>query len=119
MRIIAWMLAVMVAVAFLGAGSAKLTAQPMTVRMFADFGYPVWFMYFAGLLELVGVLLVLVPRLAGIGAALLAAIMLGAIVSHLAHGQAEMIVAPLGLLVIALALGTIRGWSRGVEMATA
>jgi len=45
--------------------------------------------------------------------------MLGAIVSHLAHGQTEMIVAPLGLLVIALALGTIRGWSRGVEMATA
>jgi len=37
MRIIAWVLAVMLAVAFLGAGSAKLTGQPMTVRMFVSF----------------------------------------------------------------------------------
>ncbi len=113
-----WVLSVLVALAFLGAGIAKLSSAPMMLAEFSLFGYPVWFMYLTGALEIVGAVLVLVPRLAGAGAALLSCIMVGALFSHLTHGQAGMTVAPFVLLVLAVIVGSLRGWSRGA-LATA
>jgi uncharacterized membrane protein YphA (DoxX/SURF4 family) len=107
-----WVLSIILALAFLGAGAAKLSAQPMMVTEFALFGYPQWFMYLTGLIEVVSAILLLVPRVAGIGAGLLVCVMLGALGSHLTHGQAAMIGAPAVLLILALILGSLRGWSR-------
>ncbi|MBD5635746.1 MAG: DoxX family protein, partial [Candidatus Eremiobacteraeota bacterium] len=45
-----------------------------------------------------------------IGAALVVCVMIGAILSHVTHGQAAMIAAPVVLLVLAIVLGTLRGW---------
>jgi uncharacterized membrane protein YphA (DoxX/SURF4 family) len=106
--IASWVVAVLLALAFLGAGAAKLTTQPMMLQEFARFGYPTWFMYVTGILEVVGAIAVLVPRYAFYGAALLTCIMLGAIFSHLTHGQAAMIGAPVVLFVLALLLVTLR-----------
>jgi uncharacterized membrane protein YphA (DoxX/SURF4 family) len=106
-------ISILLAVAFLGAGTAKLLSVPMMVAEFQIFGYPMWSMYLTGALEIVCAVLVLIPRFAGIGAALLACTMIGAILSHLAHGQAAMIAAPVVLLILAVALGQLRGWSRG------
>jgi uncharacterized membrane protein YphA (DoxX/SURF4 family) len=110
---ITWVLSILVALAFLGAGLAKLSGAAMMRAEFGIFGYPLWFMYLTGTLEIVGAALLLVPRLAGAGAALLSCIMVGAIFSHLTHNQAGMTVAPLVLLVLAAVVGSLRGWSRG------
>jgi uncharacterized membrane protein YphA (DoxX/SURF4 family) len=96
-----WVVAVLLCLAFLGAGAAKLTGQPMMQQEFAVFGYPLWFMYLTGLIELVSAILVVIPRTSRLGAALLVCVMVGAIVSHLAHGQAAMIGAPVVLLILA------------------
>ena len=119
-NVITWVLSVLVALAFLGAGLAKLASAPMMAAEFALFGYPVWFMYLTGALEILGAGLLLAPRLAGAGAALLSCIMVGAIASHLIHGQAAMAVAPFVLLILAAVIGSLRGWSRNaLKTATA
>jgi uncharacterized membrane protein YphA (DoxX/SURF4 family) len=109
LSVVAWAVAILLCIAFLGAGTAKLTAQPMMTMEFAAFGYPQWFMYVTGLIEIVGAILVVVPRTSRIGASLLVCVMVGAIFSHLTHGQAGMIGAPVVLLVLAAVAFQLRG----------
>lgn len=99
--IVGWVVSLLLFVAFLGASFAKLTTSAMMVQEFASFGYPLWFMYVTGAIELVSAVLVIVPRTSSIGAALLVCVMLGAIFSHLTHGQAARVGAPIVLLVLA------------------
>jgi uncharacterized membrane protein YphA (DoxX/SURF4 family) len=115
-NIVTWVLTVLLALAFLGAGGAKLTSQAMMVAEFNSFGYPLWFMYLTGVIEVVAAILLLVPRLAGLGAGLLICVMAGAIVSQIGHGQAAMIGAPVVLLILAAVVGSLRGWV-GVRLA--
>jgi uncharacterized membrane protein YphA (DoxX/SURF4 family) len=110
--IFTWTYTVLLALAFIGAGAAKLTAAPVMVEQFRSFGYPLWFMYLTGGIEFACSLLVLVPRFASIAAAILACVMAGAVVSHLAHGQISTIVPPILLLILALVTGTLRGWGQ-------
>lgn len=110
--VITWTFTLLLAFAFVGDGLAKLGAQPVMVREFRAFGYPLWFMYLTGALEVVCALLVLFPRFAHVAAGLLACVMLGALYSDLAHGRLAMAVPPLLLFVLALAVGTLRGWGR-------
>lgn len=53
------------------------------VAAFDEIGIGQWFRYVTGGLEVICALLLLIPRAAAIGAALLAATMLGAMVTHL------------------------------------
>ena len=96
-----WIVTVLLSVAFLAAGAAKLTGQPMMREEFGAFGYPLWFMCLTGLIEVVNAVLVAIPRTSRIGAGLLICVMAGAIFSHLAHGQPSMIGAPVVLLILA------------------
>jgi uncharacterized membrane protein YphA (DoxX/SURF4 family) len=105
-----WILSALLAAAFLGAGLAKLTSQGMMVQEFGIFGLPLWFMYFTGILEIAGAVLVLIPPVAALGAGTLACVMVGALFAHLTHGQGSMIAAPLVLLILALGVGSLRGW---------
>lgn len=77
-------LAGVLALAFLAAGSFKLMgAQPM-VESFNRFGLPIWFLYFTGALEVVSALLIAFPR-AGtrfVAAALLSGTMVGGALAH-------------------------------------
>jgi uncharacterized membrane protein YphA (DoxX/SURF4 family) len=115
--VVTWVLTVVLALAFLAAGLAKLTAAPMMVHEFSVFGLPLWFMYLTGTLELVSAIALLIPRTTGFAAALIVCIMLGALVAHLTHGQAAMIGAPVALLIIAVAVGTLRGWGTQARLA--
>jgi putative oxidoreductase len=103
-----WVIAVLLALAFSGAALAKLTAQPMMVAEFTLFGYPLRLMYVIGALELICAGLVLWPRFSTIGAGIISCIMIGALFSHLTHGQAAY--APPVVLLLALALTLI--WLR-------
>jgi len=110
--IITWTLTVLLTFAFAGDGLAKLLTQPVMVREFRSFGYPLWFMYVTGGIEVACGVLVLFPRCAHISAGILAGVMAGALYAHLTHGQSRLVVAPALLLVLALAVGTLRGWGR-------
>jgi len=84
--VVDWVLRVCVAVLFGSVGYEKLSPWPGSpwVKLFAEIGFGEWFMYFTGAMQLLGAILVLVPRTSLIGAALTGATMVGAIICHLA-----------------------------------
>lgn len=79
---ILWILRGLSAVAFFGAGGAKLVGTAPMVVMFAKLGLGQWFRYVTGLIEVVGAIGILIPRFSRYAALLLSAVMVGAIVSH-------------------------------------
>jgi uncharacterized membrane protein YphA (DoxX/SURF4 family) len=78
-----WIFQVGLALMFFMAGGGKLAGSAMHVALFDAIGIGQWFRYVTGLLEVTGGALLLVPRASGAGAALLVAVMLGAITTHL------------------------------------
>ena len=78
-----WILSGLVALAFIGAGGAKLAGAAVMVELFAKVGLGQWFRYFTGLLEVAGGIGLLIPRYAFYAAGLLAVVMVGAIIAHL------------------------------------
>jgi hypothetical protein len=73
----------LLAATFLVAGITKLASPQMQVAFFEKIGLGQWFRYFTGGLEVIGAILVLVPRTAGIAAILLGMTMVGAVDIHL------------------------------------
>jgi uncharacterized membrane protein YphA (DoxX/SURF4 family) len=117
--IASWIIAVLLALAFLGAGVAKLTSQPMMVAEFALFGLPPWFLYVTGTIEVVSAVLLVIPRTTVIGGGLIVCVMIGALIAHLTHGQAAMIGAPLVLLILAGILIRLRTIGSPVKLSPA
>ena len=78
-----WVLRVLLAAAFLAAGSAKLAGVQAMVEIFDKVGIGQWFRIVTGLLEMSGGILLLIPRLTFYGAALLLTVMVGAVTAHL------------------------------------
>ena len=78
-----WVVRGLLALAFAGAGGAKLYGVPMLVESFQHIGLGQWFRYLTGALEVLGAILILTPSLAAFGAVLLICIMIGATVTHL------------------------------------
>jgi uncharacterized membrane protein YphA (DoxX/SURF4 family) len=78
-----WILQIGAAGMFLMAGFGKLTGDPQMVGMFDAIGLGQWFRYLTGSLEVLGAILLLIPRLSGLGALLLVGVMLGAVATHL------------------------------------
>ena len=78
-----WILSGLAALAFLGAGGAKLAGAAAMVELFDKVGRGQWFRYFTGILEVAGGIGLLVPRYAFYAAGLLAVVMVCAIIAHL------------------------------------
>ena len=83
MNIGLWILQIAAAGMFLMAGFSKLSGDPQMVEMFDAIGFGQWFRYLTGSLEVLGAILLLVPRLSGLGALLLVGVMLGAVPTHI------------------------------------
>ena len=79
-----WIIRILLALAFLAAGGAKVAGAPPMVAIFEQIGAGQWFRFVTGILEIAGGLLVLVPRTSIWGALLLACVMVGAVFTHLA-----------------------------------
>lgn len=95
------------ALVFAASGGAKLVALPFEVDAFSRWGYQPAFMYFTGVLEVAGAIGLLVPRLSALASLCLAGFMLGAIGTHLIHGEW-----PMSVVASAIAsLAAWRGWS--------
>jgi putative oxidoreductase len=78
-----WILRVLLAAAFLAAGSAKLAGVQAMVDVFEKVGLGQWFRFVTGVLEVSGAILLLIPRLTFYGAALLLLVSVGAVTAHL------------------------------------
>ena len=78
-----WALQILTAVAFLMAGSATLSGYPMMVETFDKIGIGQWLRYVTGAIEVTSAILLLIPRLTPVGAALLVCTMTGAVLTHL------------------------------------
>lgn len=87
--------------AFVLSGATKLAGAEMYVTNFTKWGYPIWFMYLTGLIEVVCAVLLWPRQTRLIGALGLVATMVGAILTHLLNQEAAMIAAPVVLLVLA------------------
>ena len=112
MGILLVILQITLGLAFLGAGGQKLAGSEPMVGVFDRFGYPRWFMYFTGAVEVTGAVGVLAgifaPALALLGALLLAATMIGALFTHARVGDPAYRMGPpaalLALAVVVMAL---------------
>ena len=104
MRVLIWTCAIVLALAFVFAGVTKLegaSAIRWTDR-FVRWGYPAGMTTVVGILEILGGLCVLVPRWRRHAAMLLAALMLGALGTHLLHAEFSRVLPPLVLGGLAL-----------------
>jgi len=102
-----WILSSLVALAFIGAGGAKLAGAAAMVAVFDKAGLGQWFRYFTGFLEVAAGIGLLISRYAFYAAVLLAIVMVGAIIAHLTvlGGSPA---APMVLLVLAGTIAYLR-----------
>ena len=77
----------LLAASFVFFGIGKVTAQEEVVQMFTGWGFPLWFVYLTGVMEISGGLLSAIPRTRFFGAVLLVLVMLGAIGSHVKNAD--------------------------------
>ena len=75
-------LRILLSIAFLGAGGAKLAGVDMMLMTFDLIGLGQGFRYLTGAIEVIGVALLWLPRRQVIGAAVLGGTMLGAVLTH-------------------------------------
>ncbi len=87
------------------AGSQKFFARAAFEQMFADFSLPLWAVPVIGVFELAGAVLVFIPRTAMYGAAVIAAVMVGAASCHLLTGTGSPVPALVALLMAAFVGG--------------
>jgi len=100
LNVVLWVLQIALAAMFLMAGFFKLSGNPQMVEMFETLGVGQWFRYVTGGVEVIAALLLLIPRLCGIGALLVVGTMVGAVATHLFVVGGSFIM-PLVILVIA------------------
>ena len=79
-----WILTLLLAAMFLNAGIRKFFEHGGWTEAFRHIGYPDWFRVFISVVETAAGLLLLVPRTAPYGAAMVIVVMIGAIGSNIA-----------------------------------
>src|SRR5437867_11950838 len=102
-----WILQIGAAGMFLMVGFFKLTGDPQMVGLFDAIGLGQWFRYVTGSLEVLGAVLLLIPRLSGLGALVLMGVMLGAVPTHLFVVGGS----PLSAIILLIVTGVI-AWGR-------
>jgi uncharacterized membrane protein YphA (DoxX/SURF4 family) len=102
-----WVTTGLLAGLFVLSGSMKFV-NPDMAEHFAQWGYPDWFRVLIGVIEVGGGLGLLVPRAAWYAAGALGIVMIGAVVTHLGHGEIPQVVVPLALLGLLVMVGYAR-----------
>lgn len=85
---------------FLFAGGTKLAGSEMQVANFTRWGYPIWFMYLTGLIEIASAALLWPRQTRLIGALGLIGVMLGAHLTHILNQEWYMLPMVFVLLVL-------------------
>lgn len=110
-NVLLWVGSVLLALLFFAAGASKLLMAEESAQEFEGWGYPAWFHWVIGVVEVAGALLLLWPRTAFYGGALLAVDMAGAVMTHLANAEWTMWPLPLALGIVAILVA----WGRMPE----
>jgi putative oxidoreductase len=100
-NIITWILAGILAFAFISAGITNLLGVETQIKNLESWGYPLWFRFPIGLVEVVFAIALLIPKYRKITIYGIFIWTLAAVVTHLQAGQAKMIPAPILFSVIA------------------
>ncbi|WP_349644529.1 DoxX family protein [Rhizobium calliandrae] len=111
-NVTAWILQVLLALAFAAAAGAKLASVPMMVESFEQIGLGQAFRYVTAAVEIIGALALLAPRVSAFGALWLAATMFGATIAHLVRLHTS----PAPALVL-FALCLVVAWLRREQVA--
>ena len=109
MTILAWILQGLLALMFVMAGLGKITGSKMHIEGFKKWGYPQWFRVVTGVIELGAAVLLIVGFWNGtaaiIGAAILVAVGIGGVITHIRIKDTMKDTAMIGVLgILALAL---------------
>ncbi len=91
-NVFTWVLQVLLGLEFILAGQAKFTRMDTWAGMFQEWGYPDHVYLLIGGLELVGAVLVFIPKTASKAALGLAVIMIGALLTHALHAEWDRVV---------------------------
>ena len=105
-----WIITLFLAWVFLRQGAAKFSDDSGWARAFRVWHYPDWFRILIGAVEISAVLILLIRRIALIGAIMIVIVMLGGMATHLWWGQPRYITSEILPLVLAtmVALGRKR-----------
>jgi putative oxidoreductase len=106
-NVVLWLLQIGAAGMFLMVGFLKLSGNPQLVGLFEAIGLGQWFRYLTGGLEVAGAILLLIPRTSGLGALMLAGIMICAVVTHVFIVGGS----PLGAIILLVVTGVV-AWGR-------
>ena len=104
--VLLWVPSLFLAYIFARQGLSKFSDTSGWARAFAVWHFPVWFRVLVGVWEVAAAVLVLVPKVAPVGAAMIALVMLGGMGTHVywGHpGQVTSEVVPLVLSLVVLA----------------
>lgn len=99
--------AVIMAAFFISAGLSKLIQPEVHTESFVSWGYPSWFVYFTGVIEVGGAGLLLVRGLRFYGVMALGVTMIAAALTHLQAGEMAAVPVPLVLLILVGVLGIL------------
>lgn len=100
-------LCVLLGIFFIVAGGAKLMGSPSQVEHFAQWGYPIWFLYLTGMIEVGGGICLFLPKTQWYGIGVLSFTMVGAALTHLMAGEMGAVPVPIVLLGLLLLLAWI------------
>ena len=88
-EVVLWVFSLFLAWVFIRQGMAKFDETSGWARAFRGWHFPVWFRVMIGALEVAAAVLLLTPRTALAGAAIIIVVMLGAMGTHLYWGRPE------------------------------
>lgn len=103
-RMMKMVLCVLLGIFFIVAGGAKLMGSPSQVEHFAQWGYPFWFLYMTGMIEVGGGICLFIPKTQWYGIMVLSFTMVGAALTHLRAGETGAVPVPIVLLGLLLLL---------------
>ena len=106
-NVVLWVLQIAAAGMFLMVGFLKLSGNAQLVGLFEAIGLGQWFRYLTGTLEVVGAILLLIPRTSGLSALMLAGVMACAVVTHVFIVGGS----PLGAIILLVVTGVV-AWGR-------
>ena len=89
---------------FIMAGGAKLMGNHSQVKHFAQWGYPLWFLYLTGIIEVGGGICLFIPKAQFYGIVVLSITMVGAALTHLRAGEMGAFPVPVALLCLLVML---------------
>lgn len=100
-----WVLQIVLAFQFAGAGLLKVIGAPVMVELFDDIGAGQWLRILVGVLEIAGAVGLLIPALSGLAALGLVALMVGATFTNVFVIEQSPLLAVVFLVVSALIAG--------------